>query len=137
VTVSVGDESLLIFVSCWCSAGRSEWLVMSRVGVLIVAVAVAVVGFVAGWLLLASAAEPELREPIVVEVPGTGGTRPPSTTAPPAPAPTEGPSIVPPPTVRPTGPPAGDDDGGDGTDDADDSSNDGEDVGDEGGGGDG
>jgi hypothetical protein len=85
---------------------------MSRVHALVLAGVVGLVAFVAGWLLFASAAEPDLPEPIVVDVPITGGeTVPPSTT----------PSIVPPPTVGPPGPPGdADDPGDDDNDDVDD-----------------
>jgi hypothetical protein len=117
----VEDENVLIFVSCSCRGGRTEWPVMSRVGVLVVAVVMATMGFVVGWLVLASAAEPELREPVVVHVPSTGGTSPPQTTGSTGPptAPRR-PSVVPPPTVGPTGQPEADDDGGAGADDSGD-----------------
>jgi hypothetical protein len=123
-----GDERSLISVSSWRSRRRSEWRVMPRARVLVVAVVVGLVAFSAGWLL-ASAAEPELPDPIVVEVPGNDApmlstTTPTGTPSPPMPSTTAAPSIVPPPTVGPSGPP----DLGVGSDDDDTGSDDGEDV---------
>jgi hypothetical protein len=69
---------------------------MSRPQAAIVAVGVAMVALVAGWLL-AGAAQPDLPEPIVVEGPSPV---PPSSDS----------GILPPRTVGPTGPPPSADD---------------------------
>lgn len=86
---------------------------MSRVYALVVAVVVAVAALVAGRLLV-GAADPDLREPVVVEPPGTSGSDPmepgPSSATPqPGPPASWEPSIVPPPTVGPTSPATDDD----------------------------